>query len=254
MKQTITIFFLVIIYSYSYSQGEIDDQNKIIFRNERTFSAFMSSYGWGLNYQYAKRVNAYKRILYDFDIDYIKHPKEKKQTNPFFMSSNMTMFVFGKTNLFFELKGSYGQQRELFRKIDKGGIAIRMFYSGGASLGVLKPIYYQIIYPSGAIDEKFVPNLHYPENIIGRSSFLKGFSEISVVPGAFVKIGGSFEYSTKNNIVKALDLGISATLYPKPIEILALTDNSQLFVSLFVAYRFGKILSSHAVEQTLLGE
>jgi len=71
----------------------------------------------------------------DLELDFvgIKHPKEYRYSNPY--NSNKT-FVFGKLNCFFNLRVGYGKQKEMFRKVDKGGIAIRRYFNFGPTLGI----------------------------------------------------------------------------------------------------------------------
>ena len=140
-----------------------------------------------------------------------------------------------------------GWQKEVYRKFDKNGISIRLFYSGGFSIGFIKPIYYEV-YNSVRIGEfidveykKFDAAIHQPE-IGGPGPFFMGFNELKVVPGLTGKTGLSFEYSQKNAIVHALEAGISLTAYPYEIPIMATKKNNFLFFNLIVGYRFGNII------------
>ena len=175
----------------------------------------------------------------------MKHPKEVKTTIAYNYTTHR--YVFGKENLFWELKGMAGWQKELYRKIDRTGISVRMYYAGGFSIGFLKPIYYKYFTtsPIGEVTNeeylKFDPGIHQ-QNIGGRGPFFMGFDEIGIVPGLSAKAGFSFEYSQKDAIIHALDAGISLTVYPKKIEIMAIEQNNFLFFNLVVGYRFGRII------------
>ncbi len=69
-----------------------------------------------------------------------------------------------------------------------------------------------------------------------------GFNELKVVPGLTGKAGFSFEYSQKDAILHALEAGVSLTVYPKEIPIMATEQNNFLFFNLMVGYRFGRII------------
>ena len=90
---------------------------------------------------------------------------------------------------------------------------------------------------------KFDPAIHLtPYNIGGRGPFFMGFSELKVVPGLTAKTGLSFEYSQKDAIIHALEVGVSLTAYPKEIPIMATEQNNFLFFNVIMGYRFGKIV------------
>jgi hypothetical protein len=226
-------------------QGEIDEQRHTLFRDESTFGAFLYSNGWGINYRHGYYRDARNQLLLDVDFAYVKHPKEVKTQVAYEYSTRR--YVYGKENLFWELKGLAGWQKELYRKYDKNGISVRFFYEGGLSLGFLKPIYYEV-YTFSAIGEatnleykKFDPAIHQTQ-IGGRGPFFMGFNELGLVPGLTAKTGLSFEYSQKDAVVHALEAGVTLTVYPKKIPIMATDMNNFLFFNFSVGYRFGKIV------------
>ena len=88
---------------------------------------------------------------------------------------------------------------------------------------------------------KFDPAIHQTQ-IGGRGPFFMGFNELKVVPGCNRKAGLSFEYSQRDAIIHALEAGVSLTVYPKEIPIMATEQNNFLFFNLSVGYRFGKIV------------
>jgi hypothetical protein len=242
-----TIFFLVFsaISISAFSQGEIDEQKRVLFRDESSFAGFLQTNGLGINYRYGFWRNYRNQFILDADFSYVKHPKEVKTTVAYDYKTHR--YTYGKENLFWELKGMAGWQHELYRKIDRNGISVRLFYSGGLSLGFLKPIYYEV-YTLSPIGEpvnmelmKFDLSIH--QNLIGgRGPFFMGFDELKVIPGLVGKAGLSFEYGQKDAVIHALEAGISLTVYPKEILIMATEKNNFLFFNLIVGYRFGKIV------------
>ena len=91
---------------------------------------------------------------------------------------------------------------------------------------------------------KFDPGIHIDKyRIGGRGPFFMGFNELKVVPGLIGKVGLSFEYSQRDAVLHALEAGISLTVYPKEIPIMATEKNSFLFFNLIVGYRFGNIVN-----------
>ena len=155
--------------------------------------------------------------------------------------------------MFMNFRGGWGKQKEIFRKIDRGGISIRRYFSFGPVIGVLKPIYYEVLKSNNPgtstgtyIDEeKFDVSKHQPIN--GKASFFKGFSEISVMPGAFGRFGMSFEYSTSDINMHAIETAVSLDLFPRKMEIMATEENSWWFLTLSVSYRFGKVVDARGM-------
>lgn len=244
-KAFVLILILMFPAASLLAQGEIDEQMRVMLRDERTFGGSLNSNGWGLNYRYGYWRNARNQFIIDGDFAYVKHPKEVKSTISY--NYNSYRYVYGKENLFWELKGTAGWQKELYRKIDRNGISVRLYYAGGLSLGFAKPIYYKVFTTSGLgeiiYEEylKFDPSIHQG-NIGGRGPFHMGFNELKLIPGLYGKTGFSFEYSRKDAIIHALEAGISITAYPKEIPIMATEQNNWIFFTLNVGYRFGRII------------
>ncbi len=239
------------IFTDGYCQGELDTQEKIFYRNERSWSASLNSNGWGLNYRYAKRLNAYKSVIFDVDLASIRHPKEVKSQSPYKGNWGRT-YVFGKTNEAFSLRAGTGFQKEIFSKLDQGGISIRYFAGGGLSMAFLKPVYYQkvtgynpstleLIWEESLFDPDYMQSVY---DIYDRESFFKGIDESKILPGAFARAGLCFEYGSEDRLLHALEGGIQFEGFLKKLPILAIDDNRQLFFTLFVTYRFGKVLDA----------
>lgn len=248
MKKVPLILFIFFLTSLvGISQGELDVQRKAFYRNEKSIGLMLNSTGYGLSLRYGERINFFNKKIFEGDISILKHPKEYKITNPYFPGNRQ--FVFGKLNFALTLRGGMGFQHMIFKKIDQGGIAIRYIFSGGPSLSLYKPIYYDVLYPvslyeSEVRSETFNVSIHKPEDIYRQSSFLKGIDEIKIVPGAYGKAGINFEYSKQDRIIHAIEIGVTIDAFLKKIPIMASEDNLRIFPALFVSYRFGRIIDT----------
>ncbi|MCK4630320.1 MAG: hypothetical protein KAT40_02695 [Bacteroidales bacterium] len=246
MKKVPLLLFIFIFSSLvGISQGELDVQQKAFYRNEKSIGLMLNSTGYGLSLRYGKRIDFFNKRIFEGDISILKHPKEYKTTNPYF--PNNRRFVFGKLNFAITLRGGMGFQHMIFKKIDQGGIAIRYIFSGGPSISLYKPIYYDVLYPvslyeSEVRSEKFNVSIHNPQDIYRPSSFFKGFDEIKIIPGAYGKAGINFEYSKLDRIIHAVEIGVTFDAFLKKIPIMASEDNLWFFPALFVSYRFGNII------------
>ena len=244
-------FFLYIIFNLLFinilvAQGEIDEQRILYYRDEKSVNFTLSSNGFGLGYQFGKRINYTQRKLYDLNIAYLKDPKEQK-----IQSSSGYKFVFGKLNTVISLRPSYGFQKEIFTKKDKGGISIKYFYTYGPSIAVLKPIYYKFFSDDEGIYQKFNEDVHTLINDIEKKApFFKGIKETKLSPGIHGRFGFNFEYSNLETVIHAIEIGIGAELFLTKIPIMAFEQNKhQFFLLLFVSYRLGKMVYPYQREK-----
>jgi len=245
LKKAILLFLFSFVYLLSsFAQGDIDNDQKIFFRNEKSWALFINTNGYGGNFRKGTRINAARKFIWEIDMNYVKHAKELKISSN---SNQVSQYVYGKMNFAWETRGGVGFQRELYRKIDKTGVSVRFFYTGGPSIILLKPIYYQVWVNDNYEDQKFNPDPNAYQPIIGRSSFFKGFDELMPDPGVYIKSGFSFEYSKKDNRLQALEVGGVASAYLNDVKIMA-SHNSRYLFSLFISFRWGKIYSGDRME------
>ena len=245
MKKKIILYIFIFLFNFqSFAQGEIDDEKKIFYRNEKTWGMFIFSNGWGANYRYGRRINSFRKFIWETDINYIRHPKELKVTIDPYSASR---FVYGKANFPLEFRGSVGFQRELYRKMDKGGVAVRFVYVAGPTVVLLKPIYYKIY--DGTNDETIVEkfDIDKQQYVYARAAFTKGLSELKIDPGVFLKAAFNFEFSKKDNKVKAMEIGGTASFFMNEVEIMA-ANNSRFLFNIYVSYRFGHIIRGGNME------
>jgi hypothetical protein len=254
-KLLITVsFFITGIITVS-AQGELDEQQKVFFRNERAYALMLNSDGLGIGYREAKRINYLNKRFFEVDAGILKHPKEYKISNPY---TTGTAFVFGKLNNVFFVRGGLGHQRELFSKSDLGGVAIRFIISGGPVVALYKPIYYKVLYPGEFLgdyivkEEKFDISLHDPTNIYSRATFTKGLNELKILPGLYGKAGFNFEYSREDKVIHAIEIGTQVNAFPKKVPIMSVPENKAIFFSFFVSYKFGVIVDPLHPDETRL--
>jgi len=243
-KLLISAIFIPFCAINLFAQGELDEQQKIFFRNERSFGILLNSDGVGISYREAKRTDFRNKQLLEIDAGTLRDPKEYKQQSAYTQGGS---YIYGKLNSTFYLRAGIGHQHELFKKADLGGIAVRYFYTAGPVLAIYKPIYYKVLYTISANEyevreEKFDASIAIPQDIYSRASFSKGLNEMKVMPGLYAKAGFNFEYSKEDKVIHAIEFGGQLNAFPKRIPIMAVYNNKALFFSLFVSYRFGIII------------
>lgn len=149
----IVIPFWLITVSLN-AQGEIDEQQKVFFRNERSLAILLNSDGFGLSYREGKRVDFLNKRFFEIDLGNLKHSKEYRYSynnygsgSGSFVSASSMQYIFSGED--------FGRQHELFKKADLGGVAVRYFYSAGPALALYKPIYYRVLYQISGTDYYF---------------------------------------------------------------------------------------------------
>jgi hypothetical protein len=178
----------------------------------------------------------------------MKSPKEIKVINPYFNSLTVRKFVFGKTHSVNNIKFGYGYNKMIFEKRDKNSISIHLSASGGFSLAISKPIYYEIVDSVKTINDYPVAYTSFrridiniqnnPTDILGKAPFFLGLNEIKLHPGFYAKFGLSFDFSKDVMKTKVLETGIMFDYYIRPVEIMA-GQESAGYLYLYIGYHFG---------------
>ncbi len=227
-----------------FAQGELNEQQKVFFRNEKSLAILLNTDGIGFSYRAAKRIDFRNKNILEIDAGDLKLVKEYKQSSLYTQNGS---FIFGKLNSTFYLRGGLGHQHEIFKKADLGGLAVRYFYSVGPVLAIYKPIYYKVLRLVTAneyeiVEQKFDASIASAQDIYSKASFFKGIDETKIMPGLYAKGGFNFEYSKEDKIIHAIEFGGQVNAFPVKIPIMAGSNNKAIFLSLFVSYRFGIIV------------
>jgi hypothetical protein len=149
-------------------------------------------------------------------------------------------YVFGKQNYLFAVRPQYGREMNIFRKSTEGGVNINAILAGGPSIGVLKPYFIQVAYGRGSFrEEVFDPNRHTLNNIVGSGSFFDGLGQSQIIPGVNLKAALNFELDAFRQSNISLEIGFLAEAYTKPVNIMAITENRNLFTSGYITLFFG---------------
>lgn len=238
------LFLLSIGLSAQSAQSELYDEPTVIYRNQTHGGAILHTNGLGA-FLYAGRYRGVKKVLlFGGEFVTMKHNKEIRSFNPVYEDSRS--YVYGKINNFYVLRPSFGVRKIITEKVRRSGVEVGYTWHAGPSLGITKPIYLEIGYPSIPYQwlsvERYNPDVHFFDSIYGRASGLNGLNALQLHPGAFFKFAFNFEYSDEKDRLKGLDVGVAVDAYSRQIPIMAdqLVDrNNQVFVTFFVNFFFG---------------
>lgn len=217
-----------------------EEEGVIAYRKSFVFGAKLLTDGYGLFFELGRASSVKKSLLYQLEINERKHIKEDKQSIPFL---NSIPFIYGKENFFYPVKLGVQQQVLLGNKSNKNGVSITANYGGGIALGLLRPYYVEVEKNSELTYIKYnSPDsiLYLNGPIYGGPTFGRGWSEMTVTPGLYAKTAIRFDYGSYNEIISAVEVGLTGEYYSKKVPILLQRPNTQFFFSGYVAILFGK--------------
>ena len=129
-------------------------------------------------------------------------------------------------------------------------MAVTANFGGGVTLGLLRPYYLEVndtangsrkaIKYDSPDSTTFISANKLGSLSVSSGGFSKGWNEIKVTPGAYAKAALRFDYGRYNEIVSAIEVGITAEYYSKKIPQLIFVTPKSFFLNVYVAILFGK--------------
>ena len=163
----------------------------------------------------AKEEQGARQIFIQPNLPKSKNPIKRKLLNGFFTVNNP--YVFGKEHNFYQLKFGFGQQYLFGQKGNKNGVALFLNYPGTSTFRLLRPYYLQVQEGNGSKEIKYTPQdsatFLDPTVIIGSAGLGKGWNELSLKPGLFLKGVLRFDWGHYNELVSGIEAGISVEAY-----------------------------------------
>lgn len=217
-----------------------EEEGVIAYKKSFLFGAKLVNDGYGVFFELGRASSVKKSTLYQLEISERKAIKEDKQSNPYL---NSIPFIYGKQNFIYPVKLGVQQQILLGNKSNKNGVSVTANYGGGLDLALLRPYYLEV---QDGNDYRYVKysspdsSLFLNGPIIGGPTFGKGWSDITVTPGLYAKTALRFDYGAYNEVISAIEVGISGEYYSKKIPILLHNKEKSFFFSGYVSILFGK--------------
>ncbi len=185
-----------------------------------------------------------KSQIIRFELSEAKHVREEKLFGNAFILGNP--YIFGKRNYLYPFSVGYGQQYVFGQKSNKNGVAVTGLWNVGVTLGLLRPYYLRVEDNVNGGDKLLKYSVADSAEFVDKSIVIsgggigKGWGEIKVQPGGFAKAGMRFDYGRYNEMVSALEIGMSVEAYASKIPILLYQKEPQLFFQGYIAIVFGK--------------
>jgi hypothetical protein len=179
-------------------------------------------------------------LIYQFELNEKKATREIK-VSPNVNSDNVSSYIPGKMNNFYQFKMSVGQQRRIGGKGNKNGVAVTYLYTGGVSVGILKPYLINVVDQYNNTFQSTYPTISdsgYQQT--GAAGFFTGWNQLKIKPGLNVKTAMRFDYGHFNESVTAIEVGLSAEYYFSKIPQMIEIPERHFFFNGYVTILFGK--------------
>ena len=226
----------------------------VLYEKERSFDFRPHTNGLALGVHFGNIKTYYKTNYYQFDMGFIRHPKEYRQTVSFNSGSPFTRstgsFTYGKQNDLLVIRGGVGKKYYYSDKAKRKGVAVGIDYELGPSIGILKPYYLELsrLQDNGFSD--YISTERYTEEnkdifldetkIIGPASFFKGFGHTSFIPGLHGRIGAHFSLGAFDQYIKAFEIGVMVDGFFKEVPIMIIEENTPVFINGYLSFQIGK--------------
>lgn len=217
-----------------------EEEGVIKYKRHTVFGVKLTTDGYGGFFEIGRAQSVKHGLLFQLDISERKHPKENKQS----VYSNTSPEIFGKINFFYPVKLGVQKQFLLGNKGNKNGVSITGNVGGGFIAGLIRPYMIEIqdsgsslIYIKYNSDPvRFTdPGYH-----IGGPSLGTGWKYLEVTPGVYLKPAVRFDYGKYNEMVSAIEAGVTAEYYTKKIPQIVDVKQKQFFFSAYVSIIFGR--------------
>lgn len=222
-----------------------EEEGALIYNKQSLFGFKLNTDGWAILYEHGKYKTITTTNTWFVEIGERKSHKEERVT-PSDPSTGYPIgnsFVYGKQNVFYNINIGIGQQRLIGGKGTKNGVAVSAIYGAGFSAGLLKPYYVTVYDQNSGITQDVKYNgptdSAFLYNAISSAGLTKGFNEMKFVPGVVAHAGLRFDYGRYNELLSALEIGVSAEYYSQKMPIMVNATAKQFFYNAYIAIEFG---------------
>ncbi len=221
----------------------MEEEGDLIFNKHNIFGIRLATDGYGINFEKGKFKTPRKTLLYQFELNE-KHDPKEHHISATSDGINFSSVVPYKLNNLYEFKLAIGQQQLIGGKGNKNGVAVTALYTGGLTLGLLKPYYLDIQNQiTGATTRKTYDQMAADttegDYITGASGFLVGWGNLKIKPAINAKQAMRFDYGRLNQTVSAIECGLTEEYFFSKIPLVYMVKQHSFFFNAYVAIMFG---------------
>ena len=222
------------------AMAKLEEEGVITLRKHTVFGGKLTSDGYGGFIEIGRARSVKKAMLFQLEISERKHIREDKISLAF---GGTRPFIFGKINYFYPVKLGVQMQYLLGNKGNKNGVSITGNIGGGVTLGLLRPY----LLDDDKDGERTWIGYDSPDSAYylngptyGGPGFGTGWDKLTVTPGLYLKPAVRFDYGRYNEMVSAIEVGVTGEFYSKEVPQMIYQKQRQFFFSAFVAVIFGR--------------
>ena len=224
------------------AQIKAEEEGVVAYKKHFAFGIKLTSDGYGISFEKGYSKSVKKATLFQLEISERKHQKEEKQSNPN-PGVSSSPIIYGKINFFYPIKLGVQKQFLLGNKSNKNGVSVTGNIGGGLCLGLLRPYEVEVDKNGARTFVKYESEdslLFRSGPFYGGPGLGKGWNSLKFTPGLYVKPGLRFDYGRYNDLVAAIEVGVTAEFYTKKIPQMIDNKQKQLFFSAYFTVLFGK--------------
>lgn len=247
------IYILLFLMGTTTTWGQTKKNSKfseeeLPVHNELFVGGGINTRGFQVNVAYSLIKSPFRTMSFFVDFGEIKHPKERRQTyDGLSLGRAPKAFIYGKKNNLFFTRIGYGEKYYLSAR-NRRLVSLGFTYSGGFSLGMVRPYYLDLIYRDNGGRPNVVPEKYSESNLLkflnpqevdGPSGPAYGWDELDLAPGLFIKAGLLIDWGAFDNVLKDIEIGVAADFYFDQIPIMIFEKNTPVFVNLYINIHLG---------------
>jgi len=222
---------------------KMEEEGDLIFNKHNIFGIRLATDGYGINFEKGKFRTPSRTFIYSFELNE-KHDPKEHHISATSDGINVSTVVPFKINNLYEFKIAVGQEHLIGGKGNRNGVAVTALYSGGVTVGMLKPYFLDVQNQvTGASFRKtydqLVADTASGDVITGASGFTVGWGNLSIKPAVNARQAMRFDYGRLNQSVAAIEVGLTEEFYFNKIPLVYLVKQRQFFFNAYVAILFG---------------
>lgn len=221
------------------AMAKAEEEGLITYKKHFLGGLKLTTDGYGGFLEIGRAQSITRSLLYQLEITERKHPKDDKFYDPNF---TIEPVIYGKINYFYPVKLGVQQQFLLGNKGNKNGVYITGNIGGGLIAGLLRPYMVKVVKNGNqeyvSYDSDSTLFLQGP--FYGAPGLTTGFNKLKVTPGIYIKPAIRFDYGKFNELISAVEVGVTAEYYTKAIPQIVLSEYKKFFFSAYAAIIFGK--------------
>lgn len=250
MRLYLTFLLLLFCFGLHAQKKEriYNPNEEFVYHKEMSGGVRMQTNGFSLFTEFGFIKNIFKTRVIQLEYQYFMDYKLKKEKAIPFGKESGRDYFYGLQNKLHTIRISYGIRRMFADKARRNGVRFSYMIMGGFSLALLKPYYLDLQFDREGFTE--IRSERYSEatksyflskdSINEASPIYKGLNQMEPVPGVHAKTGINFDWGTRDEYVKALEVGVMADLYYKQLPVLINRQNRFYRFSAYVSFQFGK--------------